>query len=99
MAPIQVNYLVFPGTSGATYLDYIVGDKFVTPPEDAGHYTEKYALLPHSHQANYYRRVEHTRTYIERGSLEWKTMRGKEGLPTSTAANKIRLKPQYFPHG
>ena len=30
-APIQVNYLGYPGTMGASYIDYIIADDFVTP--------------------------------------------------------------------
>src|SRR5207244_11705009 len=33
--PIQVNYLGFPGTLGADYIDYIVADRYVIPPEHA----------------------------------------------------------------
>ena len=30
-APVQVNWLGFPGTSGAAYIDYLIGDPVVTP--------------------------------------------------------------------
>jgi protein O-GlcNAc transferase len=54
-APIIVNYLVYPGTSGAAFIDYIICDAFVTPPaEFAGAFTEKLVLLPNSYQVNYY---------------------------------------------
>lgn len=33
-APIIVNYLVYPGTSGAAFVDYIISDAFVTPPAE-----------------------------------------------------------------
>jgi predicted O-linked N-acetylglucosamine transferase (SPINDLY family) len=32
-APIQVNYLGYPGTMGADYMDYIVADKTLIPVE------------------------------------------------------------------
>jgi protein O-GlcNAc transferase len=51
-APIQVNYLGFPGTLGANYMDYIIADQHVIP---AGHkifYTEKVVHLPNCYQAN-----------------------------------------------
>lgn len=54
-APIIVNYLVYPGTSGAAFIDYIICDAFVTPPAElAGAFTEKLVLLPNSYQVNYY---------------------------------------------
>ena len=51
-APVQVNYLGYPGTMGAPFVDYLIGDRFVTPPEHAAHYTEQLALLPHTYQPN-----------------------------------------------
>jgi predicted O-linked N-acetylglucosamine transferase (SPINDLY family) len=51
-APIQVNYLGYPGTMGADFVDYLIGDANITPPEYAAHYTEKLMRLPHSYQPN-----------------------------------------------
>lgn len=51
-APIQVNYLGYPGTMGATFMDYLIGDPVVTPPDHAPYYTEKLALLPQAYQPN-----------------------------------------------
>ena len=50
-APIQVNYLGYPGTTGAPYMDYIVADRHVIPEKLADGYTEKIAYLP-SFQVN-----------------------------------------------
>jgi protein O-GlcNAc transferase len=47
-APIQVNYLGYPGTMGADYMDYLVGDRMVIPEEQRRHYTEKIVYLPNS---------------------------------------------------
>ena len=46
-APIQVNYLGFPGTMGAPYIDYILADPVVCPPGSEAYYTEKVVRLPH----------------------------------------------------
>jgi predicted O-linked N-acetylglucosamine transferase (SPINDLY family) len=51
-SPIQVNYLGFPGTLGADYMDYIVADKWVLPPDNMRYYNEKVVYLPDSYQAN-----------------------------------------------
>lgn len=56
-APIQVNYLGFPGTMGADYIDYIIGDHTVTPPEHDAFYAEKVVHLPDSYQVNDRQRV------------------------------------------
>ncbi len=51
-APVQVAYLGYPSTLGAPYLDYLVADATLVPPEDRVHYSEKIISLPHSYQAN-----------------------------------------------
>ncbi len=51
-ARVQASFLGFPGTSGADYIDYIVGDPVVSPLEHARWYTEKIAQLPICYQPN-----------------------------------------------
>ena len=56
-APIQVNYLGFPATLGAKYMDYIIADEVVIPADEQCFYDEKVVTLPHSYQANDARRA------------------------------------------
>jgi len=49
-APVQVAWLGFPGTCGADFIDYVIGDAIVTPLEDAPFYTERIAQLPRCYQ-------------------------------------------------
>jgi predicted O-linked N-acetylglucosamine transferase (SPINDLY family) len=51
-APIQVNYLGFPGTLGAPYMDYIIADRIVIPEDEQRFYDEQVVYLPHSYQVN-----------------------------------------------
>jgi protein O-GlcNAc transferase len=51
-SPIQVNYLGYPGTLGADFYDYIIGDRTVTPLEHAAEYSEKIAQMPACYQPN-----------------------------------------------
>jgi protein O-GlcNAc transferase len=51
-APVQVNYLGFPGTVGAAYVDYILADPVVIPDEHRAFYSEKVVHLPVCYQAN-----------------------------------------------
>jgi predicted O-linked N-acetylglucosamine transferase (SPINDLY family) len=51
-SPVQVNYLGYPGTLGAPFYDYIVGDRIVTPLEHAPDYSEKIAQMPACYQPN-----------------------------------------------
>lgn len=57
-APLQVSYLVFPGTSGARFFQYLLADAVVAPAEHAPHYSEALLLLPPSYQVSFYDRYE-----------------------------------------
>jgi protein O-GlcNAc transferase len=56
-APLQVNYLGFPGTLGAPYLDVIVADADTIPEGEEGAYVERVLRLPRSYQPNDRRRA------------------------------------------
>lgn len=51
-APIQVNYLGYPGTMGANYIDYVIADSILIPASHQNSYTEKIVYLPNSYQGN-----------------------------------------------
>jgi predicted O-linked N-acetylglucosamine transferase (SPINDLY family) len=51
-APIQINYLGYPGTLGSKYFDYIIADEVVIPFESNKFYSESIIYLPNSYQAN-----------------------------------------------
>jgi predicted O-linked N-acetylglucosamine transferase (SPINDLY family) len=55
-APIQVNWLGFPGTMGTPYHHYIIGDHWITPPEGELYYSETVVRLP-CYQPNDRKRV------------------------------------------
>lgn len=56
-APIQINYLGFPGTMGAPFIDYIVADAHVAPAAHAAFFDEKIIHLPHCYQPNDRKRI------------------------------------------
>jgi predicted O-linked N-acetylglucosamine transferase (SPINDLY family) len=51
-APIQVNFLGYPGTMGAPYIDYLVADATVVPEGHEARYAERIVRLPDSYQPN-----------------------------------------------
>jgi len=55
-APIQVSYLGYPGTMGASYIDYLVADPTLIPVDHRQYYSEKIAYMPDSYQPNDNRR-------------------------------------------
>lgn len=69
-APIQVNYLGYPGTLGAGICDYLITDPFMTPTATAADYSEAFAYMPHCYQP-----------HGRRGAIGRKPMRSEVGLP------------------
>jgi predicted O-linked N-acetylglucosamine transferase (SPINDLY family) len=49
-APVQVNWLAYPGTSGAPWIDYVLADRFVLPAAMTAHFSEQVAWLPRCFQ-------------------------------------------------
>jgi len=45
-APVQVNYLGYPGTMGGAFMDYLIADSVVIPPSDQIHFSERIVHLP-----------------------------------------------------
>jgi predicted O-linked N-acetylglucosamine transferase (SPINDLY family) len=71
--PVQVNYLGFPGTMGAEYMDYIVADRVVIPEDEERYYSEKVVILSDCYQVN----------DSKRGVAEAAPTRKDAGLPES----------------
>lgn len=55
--PVQVSYLGYPGTVGADWLDYILGDPIVLPLSHQPWYSEKIVHLPYCYQCNDHRPI------------------------------------------
>jgi predicted O-linked N-acetylglucosamine transferase (SPINDLY family) len=90
-APIQVNYLGYPGTMGAPYVDYIIADRVVIPLADQQCYSEKVVYLPDSYQPN-----DDRRAHLVSGIT-----RRDEGLPEQgfvfcSFNNVYKLTPTFF---
>ena len=51
-SPIQVNFLGYPGTMGAEFIDYLIADKTIIPQEFKNFYSEEIIYMPHSYQPN-----------------------------------------------
>ena len=45
-APIQINYLGYPGSLGADFIDYIIADQHLIPPKNQKYFSEKQIYLP-----------------------------------------------------
>jgi predicted O-linked N-acetylglucosamine transferase (SPINDLY family) len=90
-AAVQVNYLGFPGSMGAPYIDYIIGDPTLIPEEQQPYYSEKIAYLPHSFLPS-----DSTRRIAEQ-----RPSRGAAGLPDggfvfASFNNSYKFSPPMF---
>jgi protein O-GlcNAc transferase len=91
-APVQVNYLGYPGTMGANYIDYIVADPVLIPASQQSSYSENIAYLPHSYLPH-----DDTSRPVSERSFE----RGEFGLPADGFVfccfnNAYKLNPELF---
>ena len=90
-SPVQVNYLGFPGTMGAPYMDYILADRHVIPEDQQRYYSEKVVYLPHSYQPNDRKKAASERIFT----------RAECGLPENGAVfccfnNTHKIVPEIF---
>ncbi|WP_401738567.1 O-linked N-acetylglucosamine transferase, SPINDLY family protein [Stenotrophomonas pavanii] len=87
-APLQLNWLAYPGTSGARWLDAVVADEFVLPASLEPHFSERVLRLPRAFQPS-----DNTRT------LEPSPSRAECGLPEQGVVfccfnNSYKLNPR-----
>ena len=90
-APIQAQYLGYPGTMAAEYYDYVIADHFVIPEEHRRFFTEQIAYLPDTYQCNDAKRAVAPRT----------PTRAELGLPESAFVfccfnNNQKILPDMF---
>ena len=90
-APIQVNFLGYPGTLGAPYIDYLIADPVLIPIESRRFYTEKIAYLPDSYQPNDSKKI----------ISDMPVTRREQGLPEQAFVfccfnNSFKITPDVF---
>ena len=90
-APIQVNYLGFPGSMGVPFMDYIIGDHVIIPDDLKQYYSEAVVRLPHCYQTNDNKRPIATTV----------PSRQSQGLPDQARVlcsfnNNYKITPQVF---
>jgi predicted O-linked N-acetylglucosamine transferase (SPINDLY family) len=88
---VQINYLGYPGTLGADFIDYIVADPIVIPENKRQHYSEQIMYLPHTYQPN-----DNTRTISQKIQT-----REDMGLPNDAFVfccfnNNYKISPKEF---
>ena len=90
-APAHANFLGYPGTMGVPYMDYIIADRHVIPPEHQRFYDEKVAYLPDAYLPTDagVKIAERTPTRAECGLPE-------EGVVFCSFSHDYKLSPPMF---
>lgn len=90
-APVQVNYLGYPCTMGAAYMDYIIVDKTIVPPEQQVNFSEKLVHLPDTYMVTDGKRVtaEHNLSRAQAGLPE-------DGIVFCCFHNAYKITPEIF---
>jgi predicted O-linked N-acetylglucosamine transferase (SPINDLY family) len=89
-APVQVNYLGYPGTMGAPFIDYIIADDFIVPRDREMLFAEKLAYLPDCYQPNDTRRdIAATPSRVECGLPA-------QGFVFCGFNNSFKITPAFF---
>jgi predicted O-linked N-acetylglucosamine transferase (SPINDLY family) len=90
-APLQVNYLGYPGTLGAEFYDYVIADRVVIPTEEERFYTEAVVALPGSYQVN-----DATRPIAERTPTRAAMRLPEDGFVFCCFNNNYKITAEVF---
>jgi protein O-GlcNAc transferase len=90
-APIQVSYLGYPGTMGAPFIDYLLTDAFLTPPDQQPFFAEQLIYLPDCYQVN-----PRTRPVADSTPSRAEVGLPAEGFVFCCFNNAYKLTPQLF---
>ena len=90
-APLQVNFLGYPGTMGSTFIDYLIADRIVIPEDQKLNYSENIAYLPNCYQPN----------MAVKNISKTKITRNEEGLPVDAFVfcnfnSNYKITPEIF---
>jgi protein O-GlcNAc transferase len=95
-APIQVNYLGYPGTMGAGYIDYILADQIVVPQAQYPSYSEKVISLPDSYYPTSYQINDAKRSLTERAFTRTELGLPATGFVFCCFNNTYKILPHVF---
>ncbi len=90
-APVQVNYLGFPATMGAEFIDYVLADRVTIPDTDEQWFSEKVVRLPDCYQPN-----DRTREAGGKGLTRTEAGLPENGFVYCCFNNSFKILPQVF---
>ncbi|MEO7726657.1 MAG: tetratricopeptide repeat protein [Burkholderiales bacterium] len=90
-APVQVSYVGFSATMGASYIDYIIADRYAIPEGRQACYAEKVVYLPDTFQAN-----DSKRRIAERAPTRAEAGLPADGFVFCSFNNTFKITPRLF---
>jgi protein O-GlcNAc transferase len=90
-APIQVNFIGYPGTMGADFIDYVIADPIALPMDEQPYYDEKIVQLPDTYQPN-----DRLRPIDERTPARAESGLPDEGFVFCSFNNSYKITPKFF---
>jgi len=91
VAPIQINWLGYPGTWGHSCMDYIIGDSIVITPENRAHFSESVVYLPNCFQPN-----PETRPVLSQSKAKQEFGFSRDGLVFVSFNNNWKVTPSIL---
>ncbi|WP_135076746.1 tetratricopeptide repeat protein [Terasakiella sp. SH-1] len=91
LAPIQINYLGYPSTMGAEFMDYIVGDETLIPDHLRQYYSENVIYMPDTYQPN-----DNTRVLSKETMCRSDYNLPQDGFVFCCFNNNYKITPQEF---
>lgn len=89
-APVQITYLGLPATTGLPSIDYVIADRFLIPPVEAVHYSEKALYMPDVYQMSDRQRISAPKPSRDACGLP------EEGFVFCSFNNSYKYTPQVF---
>jgi predicted O-linked N-acetylglucosamine transferase (SPINDLY family) len=90
-APVQVNYLGYPGTLGGIGMDYLIADGVLVPPGSEHFYSERIVRLPHTSRA-----YDSKRVAAEQGKRRDEAGLPPDGFVFCCFNNSFKITPAWF---
>ena len=90
VAPIQINFLGYPGTIG-TFMDYIIADKYLIPNESQKFYFEKIIYMPYTYQPFANIEINH-----EKKNFKKEFNLPQSGIIYGCLNNNYKINPEMF---
>jgi predicted O-linked N-acetylglucosamine transferase (SPINDLY family) len=90
-APVQANYLGYPGTLGTDYMDYIIADRHIIPEEHQAFYSEQVVYLPDT-----YMPTDASLTISERTPTRAECGLPDQGVVFCSFSHDYKLNPTIF---